>query len=230
MASENWATLSVDEVMEPRDRDRDAEIPDNPSLSERETSLGNRAVNAWPGSRTILSLIPFGIVALTIVGALFGAGVFSLIASRGEVAATSAGTHEAMAPHSGQTTLPPQDVASTSPQQGSASPQSTAPKEDISTPNRDRSSLQDLPQAQPSQLDQPSLPRQAMSASSAAIRLPTHTTHDLHRAAHIRFLQKQEARVAQQLTKPNLSSAETRRLERRKAYWARAVERARNAP
>jgi hypothetical protein len=230
MANENWATLSLDDVTEPRVRDRDAEIQDNPSLPEREASLGGRAVNAWRSSGSILSLIPFGVVALTIVGSLFGAGVFSLIAPRGEVAATSAGTHDPTTPHSEQTTSPLQDVGSTSPKQVSASLQSTLPKEDASSPNLDRSSLQDLPEAKPTQLDQTFVPRQAMSSSPAAIRLPTLTTHDLHRAAHIRFLQRQEARIAQQLTKPNLSSAESRRLERQKAHWARAVERARNTP
>jgi hypothetical protein len=45
-----------------------------------------------------------------------------------------------------------------------------------------------------------------------------------HRDARIRFLRQQQARLELQLTEPNLSAAKTTRLERQKAYWARAIE------
>jgi hypothetical protein len=45
-----------------------------------------------------------------------------------------------------------------------------------------------------------------------------------YRDARIRFLRQQQARLQLQLTEPNLSAAKTTRLERQKAYWARATE------
>src|SRR5437868_4837049 len=44
-----------------------------------------------------------------------------------------------------------------------------------------------------------------------------------YRDARIRFLKQQQARLELQLTEPNLPSAKTTRLERQKAYWARAI-------
>jgi len=45
-----------------------------------------------------------------------------------------------------------------------------------------------------------------------------------YRDARLRFLRQQQAQLELQLTKPNLSAAETSRLERQKAYWGRAIE------
>ena len=45
-----------------------------------------------------------------------------------------------------------------------------------------------------------------------------------YRDARIRFLRQQQARLELQLTEPNLLSAKTTRLERQKAYWARAIK------
>jgi hypothetical protein len=49
-------------------------------------------------------------------------------------------------------------------------------------------------------------------------------TLDQYRDGRLRFLRQQQAQLELQLTEPNLSAAETRRLERQKAYWGRAVE------
>ena len=45
-----------------------------------------------------------------------------------------------------------------------------------------------------------------------------------YRDARIRFLRQQQARLELQLTEPNLLSAKRTRLERQKAYWARAIK------
>lgn len=77
------------------------------------------------------------------------------------------------------------------------------------------------------------LPQQVPSnylIAPAPASVPANTIHDQHRDAHIRFLQEQQARVEAQLTRPSLSAAERRRLERRKAYWGRAIQRALIAP
>ena len=49
-------------------------------------------------------------------------------------------------------------------------------------------------------------------------------TFEQYRDARLRFLRQQQARLELQLTEPNLSAAQTRRLERQKAYWGRAIE------
>jgi hypothetical protein len=78
------------------------------------------------------------------------------------------------------------------------------------------------------------LPQQAandpVAPAPASASVPANTIHDQHRDARIRFLQEQQARVEAQLTRPSLSAAERRRLERRKAYWGRAIQRALIAP
>jgi hypothetical protein len=49
-------------------------------------------------------------------------------------------------------------------------------------------------------------------------------TLEQYRDGRLRFLRQQQEQLELQLTKPNLSAAETRRLERQKAYWGRAIE------
>jgi hypothetical protein len=49
-------------------------------------------------------------------------------------------------------------------------------------------------------------------------------TFEQYRNGRLRFLRQQQAQLELQLTEPNLSAAETRRLERKKAYWGRAIE------
>jgi hypothetical protein len=84
------------------------------------------------------------------------------------------------------------------------------------------------PPPEPTALPQPVSPNYPVAPAPAS--LPANTLHDQHRDAHIRFLQEQQVRVEAQLTRPSLSAAERRRLERRKAYWGRALQRALNAP
>jgi hypothetical protein len=96
-------------------------------------------------------------------------------------------------------------------------PRTYAPSEATLTPPPE---LTALPQQVP-----PNSPVAPAPASA-----PASTIHDQHRDAHIRFLQEQQARVEAQLTRPSLSAAERRRLERRKAYWGRAIQRALIAP
>jgi hypothetical protein len=45
-----------------------------------------------------------------------------------------------------------------------------------------------------------------------------------YRDARLRFLRQQQSQLELQLTEPNLSAGQTRRLERQKAYWGRAIE------
>jgi hypothetical protein len=67
-----------------------------------------------------------------------------------------------------------------------------------------------------------------ISASPATKVLPENSRQKP--AARIRFLRDRVARTERQLTRPNLSAAETKRLERQKAYWGRALEQASGRP
>jgi hypothetical protein len=49
-------------------------------------------------------------------------------------------------------------------------------------------------------------------------------TLEQYRNGRLRFLRQQQVQLELQLTEPNLSAAETIRLERQKAYWGRAIE------
>ena len=49
-------------------------------------------------------------------------------------------------------------------------------------------------------------------------------TLEQYRNGRVRFLRQQQAELELELTQPNRSAAETRRLERQKAYWGRAIE------
>ena len=44
-------------------------------------------------------------------------------------------------------------------------------------------------------------------------------TLEQYRNGRLRYLRQQQAQIELQLTEPNLSAAETKRLERQKAYW-----------
>jgi hypothetical protein len=77
--------------------------------------------------------------------------------------------------------------------------------------------------------DKTALPQQAVPAP-VLMGSPVNLARDRRRDARLRFLQSQETRIEQQLTRPDLSATETSRLERRKAYWANAIERTLSAP
>jgi hypothetical protein len=49
-------------------------------------------------------------------------------------------------------------------------------------------------------------------------------TYEQYRDARMQYLQKQQAGIELRLTDPTLSTAERSRLERRKAYWGRAIQ------
>jgi hypothetical protein len=77
--------------------------------------------------------------------------------------------------------------------------------------------------------DETALPQQAVPAL-VVMGSSVSPGRDRRRDVRLRFLKNQETRIEQQLTRPDLSATETRRLERRKAYWAHAIERALNTP
>jgi len=57
-----------------------------------------------------------------------------------------------------------------------------------------------------------------------SVRLMRRIIMKLSKRLSLRFLRQQQAQLELQLTEPNLSTAETRRLERQKAYWGRVIE------
>jgi hypothetical protein len=77
--------------------------------------------------------------------------------------------------------------------------------------------------------DETALPQQAVPAP-VVMGSPVNPSRDRRRDARLRFLRNQETQIEQQLTRADLSATETSRLERRKAYWARAIERTLSEP
>jgi hypothetical protein len=77
--------------------------------------------------------------------------------------------------------------------------------------------------------DETASPQRAVPAP-VVMGSPVNPARDRRRDARLRFLQNQETRLEQQLTRPDLSATERSRLERRKAYWAHSIERALSTP
>lgn len=166
---------------------------------------------------SILNLVFLGVVAITTVAAFFGVGFLLLIE---ETPASRMRTHEATPIPAEQTALP-----------HDATPM---PAEQTASPH----------EARPIPAEQTAPPHDATpnySASSAALALPVgprpFTAHDqlaVHKGiafdARLRFLRQQQALIEFELTEPNLSAEETRKLERQKAHWGRAIEQMLDSP
>jgi outer membrane biosynthesis protein TonB len=194
---------------------------------------------------SILNLVFFGVVAITTVAAFFGVGFLLLVE---EMPASRMRTHEAK-PTPTEQTAPPHD-ATPSPAEQIAPPHDATPSpaEQIAPPHDATPSPaeQTAPphDATPSPAEQTAPPHDATpnySASSAALALPVSprpfATHDqpaVHKGiafdARLRFLRQQQALIELEMTEPNLSAEERRKLERQKAYWGRAIERMLDSP
>ena len=194
-----------------------------------------RARNAEAGAiaGTVLNLIPFGVAANTIVAVFFGIGILSLLHPREEMLATRSKTPEVTLIQPEQITAA-QGTIPTVPEQIASAPEKT-PTPPGQTVSR--------PEATPTPPKQPPLPHEVMpnysAVAAATVPLPvrpssvaTHAppaagqgTDEPKHDARLRFLRKQQARLEIQLTKPGLSAAETRRIERQKAYWDHAIKR-----
>jgi hypothetical protein len=194
----------------------------------------------------ILSLIPFAVVAFVVIGVLYGAGFWMILTSRENIAAQRVGESKATVISLEQTVLPRQVTATPPPTP------TPLPSEATLTPLAAQAHPMDkaasvLPPGPivPPAAAPPIRPQQTavseavvqngsvlpatISASPATKVLPENSRKKPP-AARIRFLRDQVARTERQLTRPNLSAAETKRLERQKAYWGRALEQASGIP
>jgi len=201
-----------------------------------------RVRNAEPGAivGTVLNLIFFGFVANTIVAVFFGIGMLLLLHTREEMLATQSKTPEVtlIRPEqitAAQETIPTVPEKTPTPPGQTASTDAAAPTSPGQTVSR--------PEATPTPPTQLPLPHEVMpnysALAAATVPLPvrpssvaTHAppavgqgTDEPKHDARLRFLRKQQARFEVQLTKPGLSAAETRRIERQKAYWDHAIQR-----
>jgi hypothetical protein len=120
---------------------------------------------------------------------------------------------QAFAPREATLTPPEQALA---PRWATSTPpnQAFVPREATLTPPAETSPPRE---AMPNYLASPS-----GVALSASPRLSA--ANERYRDARVRFLRQQQARLELQLTKPNLTAMEMRRLERQKAYWGHAIE------
>jgi hypothetical protein len=187
-----------------------------------------RVRNAEPGAivGTVLNLIFFGFAANTIVAVFFGIGMLLLLHTREEMLATQSKTPKVTLIRPEQITAA-QETIPTVPEKTPTSPGQTVSR----------------PEATPTPPTQLPLPHEVMpnysALAAATVPLPvrpssvaTHAppaagqgTDEPKHDARLRLLRKQQARFEVQLTKPGLSAAETRWIERQKAYWDHAIQR-----
>jgi hypothetical protein len=212
-------------------------VSDSPSMSTP------RARNAKPGDivGTVLNLIFFGVTATTIVAVFFGIGILLLLHPREEMLATRSKTPEVTLIRPEQITAA-QETMPTVPEKTPIPPGQTASTDEAAPTSPGQTVSR--PEVAPTPPRQPPLPHEVMpnySALAAATTVPlpvrpssvaTHAppaagqgTDEPKHDARLRFLRKQQARLEIQLTKPGLSAAETRRIERQKAYWGHAIKR-----
>ena len=210
-------------------------VSDSPSMS------APRARNAKPGAivGTVLNLIFFGVAANTIVAVFFGIGILLLLHPREGMLATRSKTPEVTLIRPEQITaaqtiptvpektpIPPgqtaltDEAAPTSPGQTVSRPEATpTPPTQLPLPHEVTPNYSALAAAtEPLPVRPSSVATHAPPAAGQGTDEPKHD-------ARLRFLRKQQARFEIQLTKPGLSAAETKRIERQKAYWDHAIQR-----
>ena len=201
--------------------------------------------NSSAVDRVTLSLISFA-VAFVVIGVLYGAGFWMILTSRETVAVQRVGESKATVTLLDQTGLPRQ-VTATLPPTPTPLPYEVTPSPLAGQTYpmvKAASVLSPGPIVPPAAA--PPIPPQQTAVSEAAVQngsvspatnsaspatkvLPENSGQKPH-AARIRFLRGQVARTKRQLTRPNLSAAETKRMERQKAYWSRALEQALGTP
>jgi hypothetical protein len=188
----------------------------------------------------LLSLIPFAFV-FAIVAVLFGASFLIILPSRENLAAQKVEEPKATVTSWERTVLPRQATA-TPPVTPASLPHVATPNslpEGTYLPDKPTpippsgqtypppaaSTIRPLQTALSEEVVQNGLASPATNPASPLTKvLPG--SQQKPREARIRFLRDQVAKTEQQLTRPNLSAAETRRLERQRAYWGRTLERA----
>ena len=172
---------------------------------------------------TFLFLVSQGVVAATTATAFFGTGFLLLTHPREEIkpAATTA-----------DQPAPADTTAATADQP--APTDTTAATADQPAPTDATAAAVNQPA--PTAVPHAMRPNYSASPTIVAMRVDPHLiaaaraaankgiTLEQYRDGRLRFLRQQQAQLELQLTEPNLSAAETRRLERQKAYWGRAIE------
>jgi hypothetical protein len=193
----------------------------------------------------ILSLIPFA-VAFVVIGVLYGAGFWMILTSRENTAAQRVGEPKTTVTSLQQTVLPRQatatptltptplpNEATLTPLAGQTyptdKPASVLPPEPIVPPAAAPPIRPQQTAASEAVVQNGSVSPNTNSSSPVTKMLPENSRQKPP-PARILFLRDRVARTERQLTRPNLSAAETKRLERQKAYWGRALEQASGTP
>ena len=159
---------------------------------------------------TLLFLVSHGVVAATTAAAFFGTGFFLLTHSWEEIEQAATTVNQP---------APTDTTAATADQQ--APTDATAAANQPETTAVPRAVRPNHP-ISPTTVALPARPRLVAAFAQAAA--DKRVSLEQYRDARLRFLRQQQAQLELQLTKPNLSAAETSRLERQKAYWGRAIE------
>ena len=198
---------------------------------------------------TLLFLVSHGVVAATTAAAFFGTGFFLLTHSWEEIEQAATTVNQPAPTDTTAATAdqpaPTDTIVATVNQP--ASTDATAAAEDHPAPTDTTAATVDEPAPtdataaanQPETTAVPRAVRPNHPISPTTVALPARprlvaafaqaaadkrVSLEQYRDARLRFLRQQQAQLELQLTKPNLSAAETSRLERQKAYWGRAIE------
>lgn len=199
----------------------------------------DRPKNKSAVDSVVLSLIPFAIVACVVVGGLFGAGFVMIVASEENIVAQTVRKPEATVTSRTQTALPSEVTATPPPTPTSSLREATPSLLPEQTHRLDKATLVTPPGQIFSPREAPTIPTEQTasaevvvhdSSASPASNLVSENSRQKQHEARIRFLREQVARSGQQLVRPHLSTAETKRFERQKAYWDRVLQRTSAAP
>jgi pyruvate/2-oxoglutarate dehydrogenase complex dihydrolipoamide acyltransferase (E2) component len=160
---------------------------------------------------TFLFLVSHAVVAATIAAAFFGTGFLLLTHSWEEIKPAAETVNQP---------APAETIAAAANQP--APPDTAAAGTDRPVPAAMPNAMRPNYPAPPNPMAMPANPDLIAAFARAAANKGI--TLQQYRDGRLRFLRQQQEQLQLQLTKPNLSAAETRRLERQKAYWGRAIE------
>jgi hypothetical protein len=168
---------------------------------------------------TILFLASYGVVAATTTAAFFGTGFLLLTHAGEEMRGSSprlratAATENRRAP-TDTTAATENRRAPTGATAAPANQPAPTPVPPATRPNYPASPTTTVVM----QADPDLIAAFTQAAAKKGITLKQ------YREARLRFLRQQQAQLDLQLSDPNLSATEKRRLERQRAYWGRAIE------
>ena len=191
---------------------------------------------------TFLSLISYAVVAAATAAAFFGTAFLLLTHSWEEIKPAETTVNQpapiATTAMTADQPAPAATIATTADQPAPSATTATTADQPTPTNATAAAGKQLAPTAVPHAM-RPNYPVSPSAASPSIVAMRVNPqliaafaraaankgiTLEQYRNGRLRFLRQQQVQLELQLTEPNLSAAETIRLERQKAYWGRAIE------